>query len=123
MRNTIRRWFSSALGFLVSQPLHVSLRQMRLIQVFVILNSQALVWYICDIMIKLDSTQAAIGLSAVLLAEIAAIWKCVDSFRLSVVLDQNHQKEKLMCEENKPVEPVEPDEPETQGSTQTPVKE
>jgi len=77
-------WLRNMLGFLITQPLHVSLRQMRLIQVFVILNSQALVWHICDIMMTLDATQAAMGLSAVLLAEIAAIWKCVDRFRLSL---------------------------------------
>lgn len=79
-------------GFIVEQPLHVTLRQMRLVQVFVIINSQMLLWYICKIMLLLDSTQAAIGLSAVMLAEVAAIWKCVESLRSPVRKDENSEK-------------------------------
>ena len=70
-------------GFIIEQPVHVTLRQMRLVQVFVIINSQALLWHICNVMVKLDTTQAAIGLTAVMLAEVGAIWKCVDSLRMA----------------------------------------
>lgn len=83
--------FKTVFGFMISQPLHVTLRQMRLIQVSVIINSQMLLWYICELMLSLDSTQAAIGLSSVMVLEVAAIWKCVDSLRLGNVKDQGNE--------------------------------
>lgn len=102
--------FKNMFGFIFNQPVHITLRQMRLVQVFVIINSQMLLWYICNIMLLLDSTQAAIGLSAVMLAEVAAIWKCVDSLRL------NNMKDEVTMSDTKQPEQT------PNGSTQTPPK-
>lgn len=110
----LKRIFNNMFGFIFSQPIHVTLRQMRFITVGVIINSQMLLWYICDIMLQLDSTQAAIGLSAAMLAEVAAIWKCVDSFSSAIKKDEVHMSDNGTANDTGGAE--------TQGSTQTPPK-
>lgn len=66
-------------GFILNQPLHVSLRQMRLVQVLLILSSQALLWYIVQKLEHLNPEQSAMALGTIAVTLIAQIWKGVDS--------------------------------------------
>jgi len=71
--------FKAMFGFIFSQPIHVTLRQMRIVQVMLIFSSQALLWKIVDELKLLDPTQAAMAFGAIAAALIAAIWKGIDS--------------------------------------------
>lgn len=70
-------------GFIWSQPIHQTLRQMRLIQVGLIVSSQWLLWDIVAMIQGLDPTQAAVALGAVAAALIAQIWASVSSIHKS----------------------------------------
>lgn len=75
-------------GFIWKQPIHVTLRQMRIVQVLLIYNSQLLLWALVNKIDKLDPAQGAAAAGATMLALIAAIWKCVDSFNKGNVKDE-----------------------------------
>ena len=62
-------------GFLLKQPLHVSLRQMRIVPVGLIISSQLLLWEIVRSLKVLDQTQAAVAYGAIAAALITAIWQ------------------------------------------------
>lgn len=66
-------------GFIIKQPFHQSLRQMRLVPVSLIVSSQMLLWHIVDQLYKLDPAQAAMAYASIAATLIAAIWKGVDS--------------------------------------------
>jgi MFS superfamily sulfate permease-like transporter len=66
-------------GFIIKQPFHQSLRQMRLVPVALIISSQMLLWHIVDQLYKLDPAQAAMAYASIAATLIAAIWKGVDS--------------------------------------------
>ena len=66
-------------GFIIKQPFHHSLRQMRLVPVSLIISSQMLLWHIVDQLYKLDPAQAAMAYASIAATLIAAIWKGVDS--------------------------------------------
>lgn len=79
--------FKAMFGFIFSQPIHVTLRQMRIAQVMLIFSSQALLWKIVDELKLLDPTQAAMAFGAIAAALIAAIWKGVDSLHKGNIKD------------------------------------
>jgi hypothetical protein len=60
---------------MVKQPLHVTLRQMRIVPVGLIISSQLLLWEIVRMLKILDPTQAAMAYSAIGLALITSIWQ------------------------------------------------
>lgn len=65
-------------GFIVSQPIHKTLRDLRLIQVGLIVSSQLILWRIVDRLEALDPSQAAMAYGTIAVTLIAAIWKAVD---------------------------------------------
>lgn len=79
--------FKAMFGFIFSQPIHVTLRQMRIAQVLLIFSSQALLWKIVDELKLLDPAQAAMAFGAIAAALIAAIWKGVDSLHKGNIKD------------------------------------
>ena len=74
-------------GFMVKQPLHITLRQMRIVPVGLIISSQLLLWEIVRTLKLLDPSQAAMAFGAIAAALIAAIWKGVDSLHRSNIKD------------------------------------
>lgn len=79
---------NNVLGFMWQQPLHQTLRQMRLIQVGLVINSQWLLWVIIDKLHVLEPTQAAIALGAIAAALITQIWASVASLSKSNSKDE-----------------------------------
>jgi len=67
--------FDNVLGFIIKQPLHITLRQMRIVPVGLIISSQLLLWEIVRMLKILDPTQAAMAYSAIGLALITSIWQ------------------------------------------------
>ena len=74
-------------GFIIKQPLHITLRQMRIVPVGLIISSQLLLWEIVRTLKLLDPSQAAMAFGAIAAALIAAIWKGVDSLHRSNIKD------------------------------------
>lgn len=75
-------------GFIFAQPIHISLRQMRILQVGILLNSQALLWYIAISISKLGDPAAAIAAySAIALTLIPMIWKGIESLHQTTQKD------------------------------------
>lgn len=70
-------------GFIVEQPIHKSLRQMRVLTVCMLVNSQVLLWVIVGKLEKLDPVQAAMAYSAIALTLITSIWKGIDNLSKS----------------------------------------
>jgi hypothetical protein len=67
--------FKAVFGFMWQQPLHVTLRQMRIVPVGLIISSQLLLWEVVRSLKILDPAQAAMAYSAIGLALITAIWQ------------------------------------------------
>lgn len=72
---TLMQAVENVFGFIVKQPLHVTLRQMRIVPVGLIISSQLLLWEVVRSLKQLDPTQAAMAYSAIGLALITAIWQ------------------------------------------------
>jgi hypothetical protein len=72
---TIMQALDNMLGFIVKQPLHVTLRQMRIVPVGLIVSSQLLLWEVVRSLRVSDPTQAAMAYSALGLALITSIWQ------------------------------------------------
>lgn len=81
--------FKAVFSFMWTQPLHVTLRQMRIVPVGLIISSQLLLWEIVRSLKMLDATQAAMAFGAIAAALIAAIWKGVDSLHRSNIKDDD----------------------------------
>jgi len=81
--------FEKMFGFIWQQPIHVTLRQMRIVPVGLIISSQLLLWEIVRSLKVLDATQAAMAFGAIAAALIAAIWKGVDSLHRSNIRDDD----------------------------------
>lgn len=81
--------FEKMFGFIWQQPIHVTLRQMRIVPVGLIISSQLLLWEIVRSLKVLDATQAAMAFGAIAAALIAAIWKSVDSLHRSNLKDDD----------------------------------
>jgi Kef-type K+ transport system membrane component KefB len=69
--------FKAVFGFMWTQPLHVTLRQMRIVQIALIVSSQILLYRIVDNMKALDPTQAAIAYGVLAAALVTQIWTSV----------------------------------------------
>lgn len=69
--------FKAVFGFIWTQPLHVTLRQLRVVQMGLIVSSQLLLWRIVDNLKGLDATQAAMAYGAIAAALIVQIWTSV----------------------------------------------
>jgi hypothetical protein len=67
--------FEKMFGFIWQQPIHVTLRQMRIVPVGLIISSQLLLWEIVRSLKLLDPTQAAVAYGAIAAALITAIWQ------------------------------------------------
>ena len=74
-------------GFIITQPIHISLRQMRLLPVMLIVSSQWLLWGIVNKLDSLDPQQAAMAYGTIAVTLITAIWKGMDS------LFKKHEKD------------------------------
>ena len=75
---------NSMFSFIWTQPIHVTLRQMRLIQVGLIVNSQILLWHIVDRLQNLaDPMQVAGAYGAIAATLITSIWACVNALNKS----------------------------------------
>ncbi len=79
--------FKAVFGFMWQQPLHVTLRQMRIVPVGLIISSQLLLWEIVRSLKQLDPVQAAIAYSAIGMALITAIWQGLKYIREGNVKD------------------------------------
>lgn len=79
--------FKAVFGFIWTQPLHVTLRQMRIVPVGLIISSQLLLWEIVRSLKQLDPVQAAIAYSAIGMALITAIWQGLKYIREGNVKD------------------------------------
>jgi len=75
-------------GFIWQQPLPVTLRQLRIIQVGLIINSQYLLWVIVGMLHTLDPVQAAMAYATIAVTLVGSIWKCIDSFNKGTVKDE-----------------------------------
>lgn len=67
--------FDRMFGFIIRQPIHVTLRQMRIVPVGLIISSQLLLWEIVRSLKELDPTQSAIAYGAIAAALITSIWQ------------------------------------------------
>ena len=76
---SLRDIADSVLGFIIKQPLHVTLRQMRVVQIGLIVSSQILLYRIVDNMKELDPTQAAIAYGVLAAALVTQIWTSISS--------------------------------------------
>ena len=84
---SLRDIADNVLGFIIKQPLHITLRQMRVVQIGLIVSSQLLLWEIVRTLKLLDPSQAAMAFGAIAAALIAAVWKGVDSLHRSNLKD------------------------------------
>jgi hypothetical protein len=82
--NTITVMF----GFIWQQPLPVTLRQLRIVQVALVVNSQYLLWVIVGMLHTLDPVQAAMAYATIAVTLVGSIWKCIDSFNKGTVKDE-----------------------------------
>lgn len=69
--------FKAVFGFMWQQPLHVTLRQMRIVQIALAISSQVLLFRIVDNMKELDDAQAAIAYGVIAAAMVTQIWQAV----------------------------------------------
>ena len=76
---SLRDIADNVLGFIIRQPLHVTLRQMRVVQIGLIVSSQILLYRIVDNMKELDPTQAAIAYGVLAAALVTQIWTSISS--------------------------------------------
>lgn len=74
-----RNFLSKMFGFMWRQPVHLTLRQLRIVPLGLIISSQMLVWEIVAHMKSLDGEQAAMAYGTIAVTLITAIWKGIDS--------------------------------------------
>ena len=74
-------------GFIVEQPIHISLRQMRFIHIFVLYSADRLLWELVTTLKTLDPVAAATATGAIAAALIAAIWRGLDGLNNTVSKD------------------------------------
>lgn len=79
LKDAINNMFS----FMWTQPIHVTLRQMRLVHVGLIISSQLLLWRIVDKLETLDPMQSAMAYGTIAAALIAAIWASINGLHKS----------------------------------------
>ena len=82
-KTTINKMF----GFIFEQPLHITLRQMRIVHIFALYSADRLVWDLVGLLKGLDKTAAATATGAIAAALIAAIWRGLDGLNNPVNKD------------------------------------
>lgn len=75
------------LGFLVRQPIHVSLRQMRIVPIYLIFSSQDILLEIVRNLKIVDPVQSAIAYSTIAVTLITCIWQGLKYIREGNVKD------------------------------------
>lgn len=75
-------------GFIWKQPIHATLRQMRIVQIALILNSQYLLWAVVDRLKTLDPVQAAMAYATIAAALITQIWAAVGTINKATSKDE-----------------------------------
>ena len=70
-------------GFIWTQPIHITLRQMRLVHVGLIISSQLLLWRIVDNLETLDPMESAMAYGTIASALIVAIWASINGLHKS----------------------------------------
>lgn len=75
-----KKKINTVFGFLVEQPLHETLRKMRVLPTLSLAMAWHLMYKIIDLIIKLDPLQAAVALGGIALALLTLISKAFDSF-------------------------------------------
>ena len=78
---------SKVLGVYLKQPLHTTLRQLKVVPVSLILSSQFILWRIVEKLETLNNEQASMALGAIAAALIAAIWKGLETTQAHHVKD------------------------------------
>lgn len=66
-------------GFIWKQPIHQTLRQIRIVPILLIVSSQLLLWEIVHKLETLSPAESAMAYSVIAAALITSIWKGVDS--------------------------------------------
>ena len=74
-------------GFIVEQPIHVSLRQMRIVHLYALYESFRVLWHLLDMLDGFESIAAATATGAIAAALIAAIWRGLDGLNNTVSKD------------------------------------
>ena len=78
---------SKIFGFMLEQPLHITLRQMRFIHIFALYSADRLLWQLVGTLKELDPVAAATATGAIAAALIAAIWRGLDGLNGGVKKD------------------------------------
>lgn len=81
--NAVNKMF----GYIFEQPLHVTLRQMRLIHIFALYSADRLLWALVGMLADFDPVAAATATGAIAAALIAAIWRGLDGLNNTVKKD------------------------------------
>lgn len=84
MKDAINNMF----GFIFKQPIHITLRQMRITHVILLFTSQFMIWEIIQNVKDTDPAQAAIAYTAIAGTLIATIWKSIDGLHKSNKKDE-----------------------------------
>jgi hypothetical protein len=81
--------FEKMFGFIWQQPIHVTLRQMRIVQIALVISSQLLLWRIVDNLKALDAAQAAMAYGAIAAALIVQIWQSINGMHKANLKDDD----------------------------------
>jgi Kef-type K+ transport system membrane component KefB len=81
--------FRAVFGFMWTQPLHVTLRQMRIVQIALVISSQILLYRIVENMRYLDESQAAIAYGVLAAAMVTQIWQSVAGMHKANAKDED----------------------------------
>jgi len=76
-------------SFIWQQPIHITLRQLRIVQIGLIISSQLLLWRIVDALKVLDPSQAAMAFGVISAALIAQIWASVAGMHKGNISDDD----------------------------------
>lgn len=82
MTTTIKKHANLMFGFIINQPLHVTLRQMRLATIVLLGVSCHIMYLLVDILeraVTLSTPQTVVVVGTLASAVVAAIWKGVDN--------------------------------------------
>lgn len=87
MQSKDEKMINKVFGFMLEQPLHVTLRQMRFIHIFALYSADKLLWELVTTLKALDPVAAATATGAIAAALIAAIWRGLDGLNNTVSKD------------------------------------
>lgn len=99
-----RNFISKMFGFMWRQPIHLTLRQMRIVPLGLIISSQMLVWEIVSHMRVLQGEEAAMAYGTIAVTLITAIWKGIDSLHKPNQPDADYDLEEEIARKTKKFE-------------------